>query len=440
MKKTYTEFNELSIKNFISSYENELAVNFLCADENFRPFAQGLTELLQKVNFQGAPSNVQEKTEFLIKKLREIDSTLTSKTVAAWFDGKYRPKIEPHSRLKMYEICFALNLNFDQVDWFFHHVYFDRTFNCHSINEVVYFFAFLRNLSYAEANEIIAEIESAPIDNTDSDDEIYTQFIRNRVASIETVDELKSFLIQNKKSFAAWNKTALNRIKMLREEIVGNEAVAKPIIRKLRKTLEQCRAETIEFSEDEINKCGLLVRYICLRARSDKNFGGKYNAVELEESIENANVFSNDFVLKNFLGMLTGINKRINVPYIVKNNFPSKKILSEVLNDGKSNVSKSYDAIRKMLILFHFHNFWYKVKLHDLENLEPEEIENLPEIYRNETDTLLEQCGYEPLYAGNPFDWIFLCSANSQDSDSPENYAYPLDFFAELILNLTDEL
>lgn len=134
-----------------------------------------MTELLQKVNFQGDLSSVQEKSDFLMKKLREINSTITDKTVWAWLSGEYRPKIEPHSRPQMYEICFALNLNLEQVQCFFNHVYFDRTFNCQIISEVFYYYAFLKNLNYFEANKIISDIETAPIEKISDSGSVYTQ-------------------------------------------------------------------------------------------------------------------------------------------------------------------------------------------------------------------------------------------------------------------------
>ena len=436
MEHDYTAFNEHSLENFASSDETDSAADFLRDKKNFRPFNHGLTELLQKVNFHGDISSVPQKTAFLAEKLRAIDSSLTTKTIQTWFAGERRPKIEPHSRLSMYEICFALNLNLEQVKWFFHHVYFDRAFNCHNITEAVYFFAFRRKLSFAEANEIVAEIVAADVENTD-DDAIYTQLIKDRISSLTTIDELKFFLIQNKKSFTAWNKSALKQINIFLAEIIGNEAVAEPIIHKLKRATAQSRTATVQFNEDAINKCGLLVRHICFQARQSKNSGGKYSAEKIDDAISNRNVFSVDFVLANFLGLLKGIDKKVDVPYVVKNNFPSKKVLSEVLNSNKSAVSKSYDAIRKTLILLHFHCFWYKVELDDAAEYESEDLENLPEIYRDEADLLLEQCGYETLFAGNPYDWIFLCSANARNTQEPENFSYALDFFADLICALT---
>ncbi|MBQ7476227.1 MAG: hypothetical protein IJT06_02385 [Selenomonadaceae bacterium] len=440
-KGQYTIFSEQSLKNFEfnSSDATVAATDFLRDKKNFRPFDEGLTELLQKAGFRGDIANVYDKTDFLMEKLQTINSNITRKTVLSWFDGKRRPKIEPASRQKIYEICFALNLNFDQVTWFFNHVYFDRTFNCHSVAEVVYYFAFLKNISYDDAIKIIAEIEAAPAqDNFDGG--VYTRLIKNRVDSIETVDELKKFLIEQKKNFSAWNKSALEKIQNLFIKIVGDEKKCKDIVKKLKRTVEKNIPGEFSFSEDEINRCGLLLRYICYRARAEKNIGGKYSADEIYDAISGRNIFSKEFVLDNFLGgILFGINREFNVPYVLKNNFPAKKILSDVLDENKASVSKSYDAIRKTLILFQFYKFWYEVALGDVDFLDAKEIEELPEIYFDEINGELNECGYESLFSGNPYDWLFMCSAQSKDPEDPTNFSYATEFFSEIVFNLTDD-
>ena len=440
MKNSYTNFNEQSIKNFGLTSDSDAAADFVRDKKNFRPFDEGLTELLQKVSFSGDISNVHEKTDFLMEKLSAINSKINRKTILSWFSGERRPKIEPVSRPKMYEICFALNLNLDQVTWFFHHVYYDRTFNYHIISEVVYYYAFLKNFSYDAANKIISEIEATPTEKNFAGDGIYTRVIKNRVTSIDTVDDLKKFLIQNKNSFTAWNQSALDKIQSLFAEIVGDETICREIVRKLKRTVEKNLDSQIAFSENEINRCGLLLRYICYRARVKKNSGGKYVAEEIYNAISGKNIFSHMFVLDNFLGMNAGIEKGVDVPYILKNNFPAKKILSDVFDESKSGVSKSYDAIRKTLILFHFYNFWYKIKLGDAPYLDAASVEHLPEIYLDDINTTLYECGYESLFAGNPYDWLFLCSANSKDEFDTKNYAYPIEFFSDVVLTLTDQL
>ena len=327
----------------------------------------------------------------------------------------------------MYEICFALELNFDEVVWFFHHVHYDRAFNCHDISEGVFYFAFLHGMKYSEALEIINEINSSSCE-AKAGEKIYTSFIKNRIHEFNSTEELKSFLIQNKANFANWNNTAIRYIKKFFTEITGNEETARPIIKKIQRrlTLLKPTEKTIELNINEINKCGLLVREIIFDAKFFH--ADKYEVERLQDILKSKNTFSHTFILDNILGINSGLGKNSEIPYIVRNNFPSKKVLSDVINSLQSSTLKSYDAIRKTLILFHFYVFWCKFKLGDIND----EGEKLFETYREEADILLEECGYEPLYAGNPYDGVFLFSA------SAGNCKNTLKMFRDMISCLID--
>ena len=426
MKGTYTIFIENSVKDTELVSDDVDAVDFLKKPENFRPFNLGLLELLQRTLPEGTIKNDTEAFEYLIKALRAIDSDINPKTIRSWFSGKHRPKIEPRSRRKMYEICFALELSFADVQWFFHHVYFDRTFNCHNAAEVVFYFAFKHGLGYFDACKIIAEINAAPEEEipSETDGQVYTQLVKNRVSEFKTIDELKKFLIQNKKNFHSWNKTALNYIRKFFGEIIGSEEVSRPIVQKIKRLVETRRSDEIELNA-EINQFGLLMQEILFDARNKEN-PRKYSVEKIIDRIGGKNIFSRTFVLDNLLSTFTGLEKKSDVPYVVKNNFPSKKILSDVLDLTKATTSESYDAIRKTLVLFNFYIFWCRIKLDD----EPLEREALSEVYTDEITSLLEECGYEPLYAGNPYDWLFLYSVNQEE---------PLEFFRFTVLGLLED-
>ncbi|MBQ7593553.1 MAG: hypothetical protein IJU48_04270 [Synergistaceae bacterium] len=432
MREDYTVFSEDSLRKFAEadcdydSLEIE-AIDFLRNPQNFRTFKQGLIELLNRKNFTGDTNNIFEMTDYLYGRLCEINSTLEKKTVQSWFDGSHRPKIEPVSRPRMYEICFALGLTFNEVVWFFHHVHYDRAFNCHDISEGVFYFAFLHGMKYSEALEIINEVNSSQCDAR-PDAKIHTSFIKERIRELTSPEELKSFLTQNKANFTVWNNTAIRYIKQFFTEITGNEDAAKPIIKNIQRRLTLLkRAErTIELNINEINKCGLLVREIIFDAKLFHS--DKYEAEKLQDILKSKNTFSHTFILDNILGTNSGLGKSSEIPYIVRNNFPSKKVLSDVINSMQSTTLKSYDAIRKTLILFHFYVFWCNCKLGNIDN----ECEKLFETYREEADILLEECGYEVLYSGNPYDWVFLFSANAGDCRNT------LKIFRDMVLFFID--
>lgn len=83
-------------------------------------------------------------------------------------------------------------------------------------------------------------------------------------------------------------------------------------------------------------------------------------------------------------------------------NFPSK---IEFSNAKKGTVSS--DALRKLLILLKFFVFFENVsKVNDIIDPFVDFVE--------ETNDMLYSCAYVPLYARNPYDWLFLFSASEE--------------------------
>ena len=170
MKSDYTLYNQSSIQNYSSIDNVDQAVEYLKDPTHFRSFGQGLTELLQKKNAPVDFSDNAEMADYLFSKLKDIGSTISRATVMSWFTGNHRPKVEAGSRPKIYELCFAMQLTYEETVWFFQHVYYDRAFNCHNIREAVYYYSFLHQLSYQKAQEIIQKIDAAPVTLPVSDD------------------------------------------------------------------------------------------------------------------------------------------------------------------------------------------------------------------------------------------------------------------------------
>lgn len=429
---SYTVFNEQSLSNYNSIDEDlDDAVDFLRNPDSFRSFDNGLKELMKR---KGYPDTDDDKkmADCLISRLRKIHSTIENETVYAWFSGKHRPKIEAGSRRKMYEICFALELDHKETIWFFNHVYCDRAFNCHTIDEAVFYFAFLHGNTYRESLDIIAAVNESASMEADSDDSAanYTQFIQSRIADLQSTDELRNFLIANKEAFNIWNTSALDTLRDLVQELTGGKE-AKSKVDNLKRMLTRKINSNIPFKYQDLinihdyNTCGLLVREILFDAQNDPVSPAEY----ITEAIGGKNIQKNTFVLDRILSTISGMPKNTDIPYLVKNNFPSKKVMSDVLDESKVSVSRSYDSIRKMIILLDFYTFWVNVKLEttDLSDLSKDD---LSKIYLEEANDRLCLCGYEDLYAGNPYDWIFLCSSRSED---------PLAFFRACIADLLPE-
>ena len=427
MESDYTLYNKNSIQDYPFIDDTDDAVMYVKDPDSFRSFDQGLVELLQKKNYPGNLSDINEMADYLFHKLKEIGSTIGHGTIVSWLSGEHRPKVEAGSRPKIYELCFAMHLTFEETIWFFQHVYYDRAFNCHNIREAVYYYAFLHQLSYQQAQEIIGEIEAAPETASASDgtDTCYTHYIQDQIANAESVDAMKDFLIANKADFKQWNKSALYVLNdFVSQLICPAEGVAD--IDRLRKTLSK-KSDTgntacgnISINVDDYQHCGLLVREILFDAPNHDvdSTPEKY----ILGFLEKRNLCNNSFILDRLVCDHSGMKKIPDVPYIVRNNFPSKKTMSDILSEEKISVSTSYDSIRKLIILLHFYCFWLNVKLGmGYTDLTPSD---LTETYIDEANACLIKCGYEELFPANPYDWLFLCSAASEE---------PIEYFCACI-------
>lgn len=440
MLKTYTEKAEESILEYTCYDDFEDAAEDLNRPDLFRPFDKGLTELLQRAGYDG-DDTVDSKSEYLYSKMRDAGSDITPKTVYSWFLGEHRPKIEPASRIKMYEICFALNLSMADTIWFFNHVYFDRCFNFHTVDEAVCYFCLNNSLTYNDARDFIKEINEDTLTppSTYSVDN-YTKFMSDSLRDSTNKEDFLLFMKEHKSNLDRWNQSAYRKISRYLCELTGSDKMtAQDIDKKIKRPLKRTLDSTSniirlnDVKKETFDDCGLLLREIYYDATNTSRDGTSITEYILE-AIDGKSVMKNSFVLDRLICSTSGIPKNIDIPYIVKTNFPSKKSFSDVLSrdengENKIETSKSYDIIRKILVLLNFYCFWLKKKLNENKS-EAFTQDELWLIYKSEADSTLLECGYEPLFAGNPYDWIFLSASNTDE---------PLEFFRSFITELVEE-
>lgn len=234
---------------------------------------------------------------------------------------------------------------------------------------------------------------------------------------MESADELIDFLIANKADFCHWNKSALHTLHDLISQLIGSKE-SDDAVNELRTTLyamsrnRNMISGKISIDIHKYQNCSLLVREILYDAQSYSTNPSDRDYEYILDFIGNRNLYNNSFILDRLVYTHSGMNKNPNIPYIVRNNFPSKKTMSDILSEEKSSVSTSYDSIRKMIVLLDFYRFWLNVKL-SVGYTELTKSE-LTETYIDEANACLVKCGYEELFATNPYDWLFLCAAYSE--------------------------
>lgn len=426
MKKNYTQYNSDSIYQFLDEDDTTEAIDFLKDPSNFRSFNQGLSDIMIKKEYVTEAATSNDMANILFERLAKIGSSLSQSTVISWFTGEHRPKIESGYRKQIYEICFALNLTLKETIWFFHHVYYDRAFNCHTIDESVFYFCFKNNLTYQQALSIIQKIENSEINITQSNSTSnYTLFVQQNIEVIKSAEELISFLSLNKLNFSLWNESSYKTLSSLIAELLPSENGKKEIDKIKRKIKNNNSSYGIIPKLKDQQEWGLIM----------KEFFFDFSDESYLDILDGKNIRSKNFLLEQVLGMKLNVKKdkkrfidKSSIPDIVKNNFPSRKTLSDVLSEDKIFQTKSYDSIRKLIILLYFYRFWCEIKISN-QNEDCYEVP-LSDIFIDEINDLLFSCGYEEIYAGNPYDWIFLCSAQADD---------PLSYFRQCITYLLDE-
>lgn len=190
-------------------------------------------------------------------------------------------------------------------------------------------------ISYKDSLSIIEEINSAPLYSINNNVEAnYTQFIQRSIANFKSVEELKNFLIHNKENFTIWNQSVLKTLKDLLPQIIGSPESDVKIDTLKRKLKNKVNSSNNYFKIEisDYKECGLLIQEIIYDAQHQVS---DPVAQYIRETIEKKTIRSNTFLLERLLASSAGLKKNNNIPYIVRNNFPSKKTFSDVLSEKK---------------------------------------------------------------------------------------------------------
>lgn len=390
---------------------------YLLDASHFRPFHEGLREFFVRTGFATATTPLEQTADVLYARLQDLAVPIKKETITAWLTGPQRPKIDERSRSRMYALCFALQAAPADVYWFFHHVYYDRAFNCHTIAGAAYYYTLTHGLPYATARHIIEAVADFPVRGTPAP-LYYTQSIRTNLDALRHPQDVTTFLCRHKASFTAWNRTSQEYIQGLLQEIVGNEATDRPRWETVKEQMRSVLAArergipALTPHYPDLPHLGLLLRdgfhvdqqLHCESA--EKTF--------LQERIRQQNVFKIPYVLTEILGTAAGLQAYKTLPYVIRNNFPSKKVLQDVIAPTKAKTATAYDAIRKVLVLLYFYAYWARLRV-QAADVTAYGNADYTAIFEDELNTLLSTCGYEELFAGHPYDWLFLSAAQAED-------------------------
>ncbi len=326
----------------------------------------------KKCGYSDDDNNAEELAKFIFELSQKRNVELSSLgTVKNWLK-KASPTGNQSGRENVYKLCFALNLNAEQTGEFFLKAYLERPFNYKNINEDVYYFCLNNGIEYPEAKCIIETIEKTPYEkNIDAIDD--TKLIGMDIKNIVDSEELIKYLCENRSGFTIQNKNATQKILDL--------------IEKCKKLAEE-EFEITHKSKKIENVDELLDVIYDYSARATEN-GEKVYKKSISKS---------------------------NFPKYIKENFPQREQFKNI----EKGVA-SFDVIRKALIMLKFYHFFADAVLKNKADLE----QGLYDYFVDETNKVLEECGYIQLYWKNPYDWMFgYCACASNPLDEFRNLIY----------------
>ena len=355
--------------------------------ELFRTFDKALDTFIVEHGYAGDVDDADEKVRFISDKLKEAGIPIP-RNIKKWYSE--HKTIE---RKTAFQLCFAFHLQVDEVDDFLRRVCLTRGFDCHSVEEVIYFFAFKNGLNYQEAMDITAQVVLVKPARMAQEDIVYTDLIIDEINHIETVEELIVYLNENVDKFGYNNATAYEAIQNVWESISGTDGIAIREKKQLYVAFDKDVEETVEQEEiaDKKRK---------ERKRVDDSIWEIYLQI-----LGLSGNYAADFYKDRSLKAILKDNKLLHP--LAEDSFPDRDGLNKIL----IGEHVSYERVRKMLILLVFYKFWANKALSN----------NSYEASCGDTDRCISiindnliDAGYPMLYWGNPYDFIIFVSVNSE--------------------------
>jgi len=378
----------------ISPEDDNFIQELLDVAQLFRPFSEGLDEFITSHGYNGDLKDIRQKVAF-IRDAFKRSGMAPPRELEKWYTQKQTIKRET-----AFQICFAFGLDGSDTDEFFRKVYTkERSFDCHRVQEAVYYFCLNHGLSYADAQDICRQLPPSPKKPQPGLTAVYTSSIIAELNRLDNREELVCYLSDNIAQFSRNNVTAYETIERLWREISGTDGL-----------LEQ------EFARFNV-------------AGDDVATGVKTKLSIKGEGFRAWDAYLAIFQLdKKQVSMLKP--ERTIRPVIeqlhadAQDSFPDRQGIEAIIA-GKST---SYERIRKLLILLEFYVFWARKRL---ETGSCDAGEQDGARFIDTVNQYMIGAGYPELYIGNPYDWIFFYVSHDRE---------PLITFREIWQSLLDNI
>ena len=394
----------------------------------FRGFGEALTAFIEKHGYIGDLTDVSAKAQFLREKFKTAN-VKQPRDFKKWF-VPYPDIIE---RETAYRICFAFGLSVDETNDFFRCVKFERGFDCHDRSEAVYYFCMKNGLSYSEAQEIIDRIpEPKKIKAIPNREVLYTGTIIEYIDSIDDKEKLIQYITDNIDDFRYNNATAIKYIQELWADISKTDGLAEKESSIIAKTYTYNRYE-------DKHKKGVTdtrsAEVIAKEVRQQEQEVKPEDYVIVDSNSSTWTIFSHIIGLPNYMvskyankydrSLTSVLSKNVLMPLNASDCFPSQRSIDKLLRGELVD----NELMRKMLIFLVFYTHWAEIITKKNYALYSARYPD-PERCMDRINKRLLDAGYPELYAGNPYDWLFMWSLNDE---------HPLDAFRSYMREVFDE-
>ena len=350
----------------------------------FRPFSKAMDEFLKEHGFAGNIEDADAKAAFVRAVFAKANMD-APREVREWFAG------QPVKRDTVFQICFAFGLDGGETDEFFRRIYTkERSFNCHLMQEAIYYFCLNNGLTWADALDIQSRAPLAGKDAGDVD-VVYTGSIIAELNDLESKEEFIAWLNENIDKFVPYgNVTAYETIRRLWRQAAGPDGLLIQENQKLSSLLD----------DDAMgNKSSFRT------GSSGARLYDAYLAI-LQLDKKTVKKLGTDRSIKPILEKLHDD---------AQDSFPDRPGIDLILRGEHV----SYERVRKWLVLLTFYTYWAKRAIANGNyEAQPDDADRCIA----EMNRYLIDCGYPELYVGNPYDWIFFYAI--KDSEPLRAFRY----------------
>ena len=386
----------------------------------FRGFADALTSFLCTHGYEKDRDDTEAKVYFLRERFRSAGDIPVPRNLRSWFDGN--KKI---SRKTAFQVCFALGLDAEDTNDFFRRVQFERSFDCHTISEAVYYFCLRKGKSYWEAEVILEQVGTAKRSRTLPVGEIvYTTSLQKDIESLPCEDDLVAYLKARAEDFGYHNATAIRLLQHLWARISGPDGLAEREGRLIDRMMNSAHTFPANGQTAESRQKGET-------GQAEQDFR-QDELVISERDASTWTIYAQIMGLDRYQAgkyaasrsLTPVLTENILLPLRAADCFPSRQTIDNILR----GLSGDYEPLRKMIIFLSFYSFWAG-RIVEAGDAYVEAGPGDSSRCLALMEKYLTDAGYPPLYYGNPYDWIFLWAMND---------TCPLPAFRGYILEVFD--